>query len=113
MPKLTINQRTKGKAVAALLKLYKAEPEFMRELQELRITYSPVLERFLNTGVPKWIQMKESLTQEEFSFTKDFFLTENRTISGSLANKLETFLSISLTIGLRTGKRKAPAWQCV
>lgn len=92
MPKLTIDQRTKGKAVAALLKLYKAEPEFMRELRELRITYSPVLERFLNIGVPKWIQMKETLTHEEFTFTRDFFLTKNRNISESLANKLETLL---------------------
>jgi len=94
MPKLTINQRTKGKAVAALLKLYKAEPDFTRELQELRVTYSPVLEQWLKIGVPNWIQMKETLTQEEFSFTRDFFLTKNRNIPESLANKLEPFLSI-------------------
>jgi hypothetical protein len=93
MPKLTINQRTKGEAVAALLKLYKTEPEFMRELQELRIIYSPVLEQWLEISVPKWIQMKATLTHEEFSFTRDFFLTANKTISDSLAQKIEPFLS--------------------
>ena len=94
MPKLTISQRTFGKAIAALLKLYKAEPSFVQELEELRITYLPVLEQWLKIGVPNWIQMKKTLTQEELSITRDFFLTANQTISDSLADKLEPFLSI-------------------
>jgi len=94
MPKLTIDQRTKGKAVAALLKLYKAEPGFANELKELRAPYSPVLERWLKIGVPDWIQMQKTLTKEEFSITRDFFLTENQTVPDSLAGKLEPFLSI-------------------
>ena len=94
MPKLTIDQRTKGKAVAALLKLYKAEPGFANELKELRATYLPVLTQWLKIGIPNWIQMKKTLTKEEFSITRDFFLTENQTISDSLADKLEPFLSI-------------------
>jgi hypothetical protein len=94
MPKLTISQRTFGKAIAALLKLYKAEPDFARELEELRITYSPVLDQWLKIGVPNWIQMQKTLTQEELSITRNFFLTANQTISDSLADKLEPFLSI-------------------
>jgi hypothetical protein len=94
MPKLTISQRTFGKAIAALLKLYKAELGFVKELDELRITYSPVLEKWLEAGVPNWIQMKKTLTQEELSITRDFFLTENQTISGSLADKIESSLFI-------------------
>jgi hypothetical protein len=54
----------------------------------------PVLEKWLKIGVPNWIQMKKTLTQEEFSMTRDFFLTANQTISDSLADKLEPFLSI-------------------
>jgi len=94
MSKLTIDLRTKGEAIAALLKLYKAERDFARELEELRIIYLPALEQWLRIGVPNWIQMKKTLTQEEFSITRDFFLTANQTISDGLANKLEAFLSV-------------------
>jgi len=94
MPKLTISQRTLGKAVAALLKLYKAEPSFVQELEELRITYLPVVEQWLKICVPNWIQMKKTLTQEEFSITRDFFLTANQTISDGLAKKLGPLFSI-------------------
>ena len=94
MPKLAISQKTKGKAVAALLKLYKAEPDFARELEELRTVYTPVLEQWLKIGVPKWMQMKKALTQKEFSITRNFFLTANQTISDNLAAKVEPFLSI-------------------
>ena len=94
MAKLTISQRTKGKAVAALLKLYKAEPNFARELEELRTIYMPVIEQWLKICVPNWIQMKKTLTQEEFSITRDFFLTGSQTISDGFAKKLRPFLSI-------------------
>ena len=94
MPKLTIDQQTKDKAVAALLKLYKAEPGFANELKELRATYLPVLEQWLKISVPNWIQMKKILTKEEFTITREFFLSENQTISDSLADKLENLLSI-------------------
>jgi len=80
MSKLTISLRTKGKAVAALLKLYKAEPNFVQELENLRTNYLPVLEQ--------WLKMRETLTQEEFLTVRDYFLTEMRTISSSLADKL-------------------------
>jgi len=94
MPKLTISQRTFGEAIAALLKLYKAEPGFANELKQLRATYLPVLKQWLEIGVPNWIQMKKTLTKEEFSIARDFFLTANQTISDSLADKLDSFLSI-------------------
>ena len=88
MSKLTISLRTKGKAVAALLKLYKAEPNFVQELENLRTNYLPVLEQWLKITVPGWLKMRETLTQEEFLTVRDYFLTEMRTISSSLADKL-------------------------
>jgi len=94
MPKLTIDQQTKGKAIAALLNCYKADLAFVKELEKLRITYSPMLAQWLKLGVPNWIQMNKTLTQEELSITRDFFLTENQKISNSLINKLKPFLSI-------------------
>ena len=92
MSKLTIDLRTKGKAVAALLKLYKAEADFAQELEKIRTKYSPVLEKWLEMAVPRWIQMKKALTRKEFSTAKDFLLGANQTISSSLADKLELLL---------------------
>lgn len=94
MPKLTIKQRTQGKAIAALLKLYKSEPGFIRELEELRTTYLPVLEQWLKLAVPNWVQMRKNLTQEEFSIMRDSLLTVNQTIPGSLVNKVAPFFSM-------------------
>ena len=94
MPKLTIKQRTYGKAVAALLKLYKSEPDFIRELEKLHKTYSKVFEQWLKLAIPNWIKMRENLTQKEFSAVKDYFLTVDKTISASLAKKVDPFLSM-------------------
>ena len=94
MSKLTIRSRSQGKAIAALLKLYKADPDFAQELENLRTNYLPVLEQWLKITVPGWLKMRETLTQEEFLTVRDYFLTEMRTISSSLADKLGPFLSI-------------------
>ena len=92
MPKLTINIRTRGKAVAALLKLYKAESDFARELERLRIAYLPVLQQWLKIAVPGWVKTRRSLTRKEFSTIRDYFLTENVTISSSFADKVGPLL---------------------
>ncbi len=94
MPKLTIDQRTKGKAVAALLELYKAEPDFMTVLKEIRITNLPAVEHLLKAGVPKWIQMRESLIEEEFSQVRNFFFAKNGKMSDTLVDKLNPLFSI-------------------
>ncbi|MCJ7743948.1 MAG: hypothetical protein MUO99_05230, partial [Dehalococcoidales bacterium] len=60
MSKLTIRLRTQGKAVAALLKLYKADPDFAQELEKLRTNYLPVLEQWLKIAVPDWVKMKKA-----------------------------------------------------
>jgi len=94
MPKLTISLRNRGKAVAALLNLYKAEPNFVEELEKLRIIYLPVLEQWLKIAVPDWTKMRKALTRKEFSTIRDYFLTENQTISSSLSDKLRLLLPI-------------------
>ena len=94
MSKLTIDLRTKGEAVAALLKLYKAEADFSQELEKLRIIHIPVLEQWLKIGMPGWVKMRKTLTQKEFSTIRDYFLAENQTISSSLADKLGFLLPI-------------------
>lgn len=94
MSKLTIRLRTQGKAVAALLKLYKADPDFAQELEKLRTNYLPVLEQWLKIAVPDWVKMKKALTRKEFLTARDYFLGANQTISGSLADKLRLLLPI-------------------
>ena len=94
MSKLTIRLRTQGKAIAALLKLYKADPDFTQKLERLRTNYLPVLKQWLKIAAPDWLKMRETLTQEEFSTVRDYFLTEMQTISSGLADKLGLFLSI-------------------
>ncbi len=94
MSKLTIRLRTQGKAVAALLKLYKAYPDFAQELEKLRTNYLPVLEQWLKIAAPDWLKMRETLTRKEFLTIRDYFLTEMQTISSSLADKLGLFLPI-------------------
>ena len=46
MPKLSFPKITKGNAVTALLKLYRQEPDFMKELNEIRKPYMQVLKKF-------------------------------------------------------------------
>lgn len=93
MSKLTISLRTKGKAIAALLKLYKAEPNFAQELEKLRIIYIPVLEKWLEIAVPSWVKMIKALTRKEFSTIRDYFFAENQTISSNVADKLRLLLT--------------------
>jgi hypothetical protein len=63
MPKLSIDERTKGKAVAALLQLFKAEPDFAYELDSIRNQYVNVLENWLRKQIPDWDKVVERLTQ--------------------------------------------------
>jgi hypothetical protein len=51
MPKLSFPKITKGNAITALLKLYRQEPEFMKELNEIREPYMQVLKKFTQDAV--------------------------------------------------------------
>jgi len=46
MPKLSYPRTTKGDAITALLKLYRKEPDFMKELDEIRRLYAAILSKF-------------------------------------------------------------------
>ncbi|MFC1901848.1 hypothetical protein ACFLX3_02850 [Chloroflexota bacterium] len=46
MPKLNYPKITRGNAITALLNLYREEPSFMKELDEIRQPYMPILEKF-------------------------------------------------------------------
>lgn len=93
MPKLTTFQRTKGLAIAALLKLYMTEPEFVKELEEIRTTHSAVLEQWLSTSYRDWTQVKENLTPEEFDSLIGVFFSLYQAFPDNLANKLESLIS--------------------
>lgn len=46
MPKLSYPKITKGDAITALLKIYRKEPDFMKELDEIRRPYAAILSKF-------------------------------------------------------------------
>ena len=63
MPKLTIPERTYGKAIGYLIDLYKKEPRFIEELQKLRSVYEPAVIGWLDSTVPKWRRLQSELLQ--------------------------------------------------
>ncbi len=63
MPKLTILERTYGKAIGCLIDLYKKEPGFIEELQKIRSVYEPAVIKWLNSSVPQWRRLQVELMQ--------------------------------------------------
>ncbi len=63
MPKLTIPERTYGEAIGCLIDLYKKEPGFITELQEIRGVYEPFVIKWLDSSVPQWRQLQVELIQ--------------------------------------------------
>jgi hypothetical protein len=84
MPKLSIDERTKGKAVATLLALYKAEPDFVRELSTIRSQYVNVLEHWLRNQIPEWDKAVKSLIRTDIS-DNDAFQINLRLFAEKLA----------------------------
>jgi len=54
MPKLTVPERTYGKAIGSLINLYKKEPGFIEELRGIRGVYEPEVINWLDSSVPQW-----------------------------------------------------------
>jgi len=63
MPKLTIPERTYGKAIGCLIDLYKKEPGFIEELQKIRSVYEPAVIKWLDSSVPQWRRLQVELMQ--------------------------------------------------
>jgi len=63
MPKLTIPERTYGKAIGCLIDLYKKEPGFIEELQKIRSVYKSDVIKWLDSSVPQWRRLQAELIQ--------------------------------------------------
>lgn len=63
MPRLTILERTYGKAIGCLIALYKKEPGFVEELQKIRSVYEPAVIKWLDSSVPQWRRLQAELIQ--------------------------------------------------
>ena len=63
MPKLTIPERTYGKAIGCLIDLYKKEPGFIEELQKIRSVYEPAVIKWLDSSVHQWRRLQVELMQ--------------------------------------------------
>jgi len=63
MPKLTIPERTYGKAIGCLIDLYKKEPGFIEELQKIRSVYKSAVIKWLDSSMPRWRRLQSELLQ--------------------------------------------------
>ncbi len=64
MPKLTIPERTYGKAIGCLIDLYKKDPGFIEELQKIRSVYEPAVIKWLDSSIPRWRRLQSELLQK-------------------------------------------------
>lgn len=73
MPKLRHPELTKGKAVSYLLDLYRNEPKFVRELDEIRRPYFPLLFGLADATLHFWAECKKVLPSEDYWALVEFY----------------------------------------
>jgi hypothetical protein len=73
MPKLRHPELTKGKAVSYLLDLYRNEPKFVRELDEIRHPYFPLLSGLADATLYFWAECKKVLPSEDYWAVVEFY----------------------------------------
>ena len=66
MPKLRHPELTKSIAVSYLLDLYRDEPEFVKELDEIRRPYFPLLSSLADATLRFWAECKKALPPEDY-----------------------------------------------
>jgi len=73
MPKINHPKITKGQAIACLLRLYRNEPAFMKELKQLRQPYLEILKELAKAWIIFWAKCGGVLTPDEFQeFSMDY-----------------------------------------
>ena len=75
MPKLTIPQRTYGKAIESLIQLYLNEASFVTKLEKIRHVHEQAVITWLDTSVPNW----RSIGLSKDSFYRSGTPEENNT----------------------------------
>lgn len=95
MPRLSHPRLTKGEAITCLLDLYWAEPNFARELQQLRQPYSELLAELARAQVKFWLDCRQALPTEEYKRVLHDFYYEY-TLKRGKVPKLPSSLSHQL-----------------
>jgi len=73
MPKISHPKITKGQAIAYLLRLYRNEPAFMKELKQLRQPYLEMVKELAKAWIIFGAKCREVLTPDEFQeFSMDY-----------------------------------------
>ena len=72
MPKLNYPKITKGNAITAVLNLYRKEPSFMKELDEIRQPYMPILEKFAKDSL-SFIKEHKLSPSKYYQDTNDWY----------------------------------------
>jgi len=78
MPRLSYPQATKGDAIYALLKFYRNDPDFMKELEQLRGPYMALLDRFSIDALDFFLNTPLS-SKEYLKATLDYYPGESKT----------------------------------
>jgi hypothetical protein len=73
MPKLRHPELTKGQAVSYLLALYRNEPGFVRELDEIRRPYLRLLFGLADATLHFWAECKKVLPSEDYWAVVEFY----------------------------------------
>jgi hypothetical protein len=84
MPKLRHPELTKGKAVSYLLDLYRNEPKFVRELDEIRRPYFPLLFGSADVTLNFWADCKKALASEDYWAVVEILPGKESTTTSSL-----------------------------
>lgn len=73
MPKLRHPEFTKGKAVSCLVDIYRNDPEFVNDLDEVRLPYFPVLFGLADATLDFWAECKKRLLLEDYWAVVEFY----------------------------------------
>ena len=90
MPKLRHPELTKGKAVSYLLDLYRNDSEFIKELDEIRRPYFPVLLGLADATLDFWAECKNMLLPEDYWAVIEFYQGKSQqipTLNGELEDR--------------------------
>jgi hypothetical protein len=88
MPKLRHPELTKGKAVSYLLNLYRNDPDFINELDEIRRLYFLVLLGLADATLDFWAECKKMLLPEDYWAVIEYYQGKSQHIS-ALNGELE------------------------
>jgi hypothetical protein len=88
MPRLGYSKIVRGNAIAYLLDLYRNEFDFVRELDEIRRPYFPLLASLADATLHFWAECKKALSPTDYWYVIEYYQGKTQQIP-HLHNELE------------------------